>query len=205
MRDFAFETNRERLDIPLHCALFRHPLGAACAGLELGWVGVTGHRHQNGNVVGSGAALKLTPRLQKTTPLNKTTRSLRCIWRMSLGLGTPQPVMLLLGGCRRQMASTAEIRCVINTKWSSVKGLDEWIRTQYFVRVCVTYLHLDLHTTVRELLNHAFNPYERLHLSVEESERTRSEGWAQSWTAPWWHTSPEWHSDKGTERVQKRK
>lgn len=85
------------------------------------------------------------------------------------------------GGRGRPLAGTAETRCeacVINAKLSSVKGLDEWIRTQHFVcvRVCITYLHLDLHTTMRELLNHAFNPYERLHLSVEESERTRSEG-----------------------------
>lgn len=53
------------------------------------------------------------------------------------------------------------------------------MRTQHFVCVCVcdceSYLHLDLHTTVRELLNHTFNPDERLHLSVEDSEETRSE------------------------------
>lgn len=71
VRDFVFDTNRERLDIPLHCALFRHPLGAARAGLELGRVGITGYWHQNGDIVGSGAALKLTPRLQQTTLLNK--------------------------------------------------------------------------------------------------------------------------------------
>ena len=28
-------TNRERLDVPLHHVLLGHPLGAACAGLEL--------------------------------------------------------------------------------------------------------------------------------------------------------------------------
>lgn len=40
----------------------------------------------------------------------------------------------------------------------------------------LTYLHLDLHAAVRELLNHAVNPYERLHLSDGERQWTRSEG-----------------------------
>lgn len=71
------ETNREGLDVPLHCALFRHPLGTASAALEPGGVGVTGHRHQDGHVVGGGAALKLTPRLRKTRAANKSTRSFR--------------------------------------------------------------------------------------------------------------------------------
>lgn len=60
---YFLDTNRERLDVPLHHVLLGHPLGAACAGLEFGWVSVTGHWHQNGHVVGSGPTLKLTPRL----------------------------------------------------------------------------------------------------------------------------------------------
>ena len=62
---FMFRTNRERLDVPLHHALLRDPLGAARAGLELGWVSVAGHRHHDGHVVGSGATLKLTPGLRR--------------------------------------------------------------------------------------------------------------------------------------------
>lgn len=51
--------------------------------------------------------------------------------------------------------------------------------------LCVAhhYLHLDLHTAVRKLLNHALDPYERLHLSDRAREWTRSEGRALSWTA----------------------
>lgn len=45
------------------------------------------------------------------------------------------------------------------------------------VCVCVCldhhYLHLDLHTAVGELLNHALDPYERLYLSEGEIERQR--------------------------------
>lgn len=43
------------------------------------------------------------------------------------------------------------------------------VRVCLCLRVTRHYLHLDLHTAVRELLDHALNPYERLHLS--ESER----------------------------------
>lgn len=68
-------------------------------------------------------------------------------------------------------------------------------------RLCVPYLHLDLHTAVRELLNHALNPYERLHLSDREREWTRSGGRALSWTASQRHTSPEWHGGKDRERL----
>lgn len=66
--------------------------------------------------------------------------------------------------------------------------------------LCVTYLHLDLHTAVREPLDHAVNPYERLHLSHRERERTSSEGRARSWTASPRHTSPERHGGKDRER-----
>lgn len=59
-----FRTNRERFDVPLHHILLWHPLGTACAGLELRWVGITGHWHQNGHIVGSWPALKLTTSLQ---------------------------------------------------------------------------------------------------------------------------------------------
>lgn len=41
------------------------------------------------------------------------------------------------------------------------------------LRVTRHYLHLDLHAAVRELLNHALDPYERLHLSGGERERER--------------------------------
>lgn len=59
------------------------------------------------------------------------------------------------------------------------------VRARAPVRRClfVTYLHLDLHAAVGELLNHAVNPDERLHLSHRGRERTGSEGRAQSWTA----------------------
>lgn len=60
-------TNREGLDVPLHHVLLGHPLGAAGAGLELGRVGIAGHRHQYGHVVSSGAALELTPGLREVT------------------------------------------------------------------------------------------------------------------------------------------
>lgn len=73
---FTGHTNRERFDVPLHHILLRHPLGAACAGLELGWVSITGHRHQNGHVVGSGAALKLTFSLQMMSE-NRVQASLK--------------------------------------------------------------------------------------------------------------------------------
>lgn len=66
--------------------------------------------------------------------------------------------------------------------------------------LCVTYLHLDLHTAVREPLDHAVNPYERLHLSHRERERTSSEGRARSWTASPRHTSPERHGGKDRDR-----
>lgn len=38
------------------------------------------------------------------------------------------------------------------------------------------YLHLDLHAAVRELLNHALDPYERLHLSEREREKNSGQG-----------------------------
>lgn len=57
------DTNRKRLDVPLHCILLRDPLGAACGGLEFGRVGITGHWHKNGHIVGSGAVLELTSSL----------------------------------------------------------------------------------------------------------------------------------------------
>ena len=103
-------TNRERLDVPLHRALLRDPLGAARAGLELGRVRVAGHRHHDGHVVGSGATLKLTPSLRGgdrgqsshvTGDLYNKFKS----WRSS-------------GLCK--------LRRVVNTKDAAVKtGLDE--------------------------------------------------------------------------------
>lgn len=106
-------TNREGLDVPLHHVLLRYPLGAACSGLELGRVRVAGHRHQNGHVVGSGAALELTPSLRKVTACvvkrihehrNSYEGGLRDYSHHSL-------VIIILGGfqCPRQMASAAVI------------------------------------------------------------------------------------------------
>lgn len=63
----CLKTDREWLDIPLHRTLFRHPLGAACGGLELGWVGITGHWYQNGYVVGCGPSLEVTASLREMT------------------------------------------------------------------------------------------------------------------------------------------
>lgn len=61
------DTDGEGLDVPLHHVLLGDPLGAARGGLELGRVGVAGHRHQDGHVVGSGAALELTAGLRRAT------------------------------------------------------------------------------------------------------------------------------------------
>lgn len=62
------------------------------------------------------------------------------------------------------------------------------------------YLHLDLHAAVRELLNHALDPYERLHLSERERERetvdkVEEASW-KSWSEHEDGTHQRWHGGR---------
>lgn len=52
-------THWQGFDGPHHCVIFRHPLGTAHAGLELGSVGIAGHRDDDLHVVGNRLLLEL--------------------------------------------------------------------------------------------------------------------------------------------------